>query len=96
MDQKIRLKHPQRKNSISMSRAKYELLKPVLLKFLRVNRKATFTEMTVAIEKDFKKNEVVFQGSLPWHLEWIKLDLEARRIIKRVPNTKPQEYRTVG
>ena len=92
MDQKVKLKHPQGKKPISMSREKYDLLKPMVLKYLLAKRKATFGEISVAIGKDFKTNGIKFQGSIPWHLEWVKLDLEARKIIKRVPNTTPQVY----
>ena len=92
MDQKVRLKHPQGKKPISMSKEKYDLLKPVVLKYLRAKGKATFSEISSAVRKEFKTSGTKFQGSLPWHLEWVKLDLEARKVIKRVPDTSPQEY----
>ena len=92
MDQKVHLKHPQGEKPISMNRDKYDLLKPAVLKYLRAKGKATFTELSAAIAKDFRANRTQFKGSLPWHLEWVKLDLEARKMIKRVPNTTPQEY----
>ena len=75
-----------------MSKEKYNLLKPAVLKYLRTKRKATFGGITKAIEKEFKTTGQIFQGSLPWYLEWVKLDLEARKVIRRVPNTSPQEY----
>ena len=96
MEQKVRLKHPQGKKPVSMSKEKYDLLKPVVLKYLRSKGKAPFSEISSAITKDFKTNRTKFQGSLPWHLEWVKLDLEARKIIKRVPNTTPQQYMIVS
>lgn len=92
MDHKVQLKHPQGKKPISMSKEKYDLLKPLVLKCLRAKGEATFSEISNAIEKDFKRNRTKFQGSLPWHVEWVKLDLEARRVIKRVASTSPQEY----
>ena len=95
METKIQLKHPQGKKPVSMSKEKYNLLKPALLKYLRTKREATFSELSGAIEKDFKANKQKFHGSLPWHLEWVKLDLEARKVIRRVPNTSPQEYMIV-
>ena len=95
MDQKVQLKHPQGKKPISMSKDKYVLLKSVMLKYLRAKRTATFTEISAAIAKDFRTKGTTFKGSLPWHLEWVKLDLEARKIIKRVPKTAPQEYMIV-
>ena len=92
METKIQLKHPQGKKPVNMSKEKYNLLKPALLKYLRTKGEATFGELSSAIEKDFKAKKQKFQGSLPWHLEWVKLDLEARKVIRRVPNTSPQEY----
>ena len=92
MDQKIQLKHPQGKKPVSMSKEKYDLLKQAILKFFDAQRKGTFTEMVIAVEKDFKTNRTEFQGSVRWHLEWMKLDLEARKVIKRVANTAPQQY----
>lgn len=93
MIQKVQLKHPQGKKSISMSREKYDLLKSRLLKFMRATGQATFNDMLRAIEQDFKASRTTFHGSLPWHLEWIKLDLEARKIIKRIAGASPQRYR---
>lgn len=63
-----------------------------MVKYLRAQGKATFNEILGAIEKGFKRNKTKFQGSLPWHVEWVKLDLEARKVIKRVASTSPQEY----
>ena len=95
MNEKVQLKHPQGKKPISMSKEKYTLLKPAVLKYLRTKGEATFREISSAIEKDFKTKGQTFQGSLPWHLEWVKLDLEARKVIRRVPNSSPQEYMIV-
>jgi len=92
MDQRVRLKHPQRKKAVSMSKGKYDLLKQVMVKYLHAQGKATFNEILSAIEKGFKKERTEFQGSLPWYVEWVKLDLEARKVIKRVASTSPQEY----
>lgn len=92
MNEKVQLKHPQGKKAISMGKEKYNLLKPAILKYLRTKGEASFHEISRAIEKDFKTKRQKFQGSLPWHLEWVKLDLEARKAIRRVPNTSPQEY----
>jgi len=92
METKIQLKHPQGKKPVSMSKEKYDLLKAAFLKYLRTKGEATFGEISAAIEKDFKAKKQTFQGSIPWHLEWVKLDLEARKMIRRLPNTSPQAY----
>jgi hypothetical protein len=36
-----------------------------------------------------------FQGSIEWYVEVVKLDLEARKLIERIPNTKPQLYKLI-
>ena len=95
MDQKVQLRHPHGKKPISMGKEKYNLLKPAVLKYLRTKGEATFSEISSAVGKDFKTQGQRFEGSLAWHLEWLKLDLEARRVIRRVPNTSPQKYMIV-
>ena len=92
MKGKMQLKHPRGKKPVSMSKEKYLLLKPAILKCLRTTGEATFGEITRAIAKGFNTKGQKFQGSLPWHLEWVKLDLEARKVIRRVPDTTPQQY----
>ena len=95
MKEKIQLEHPQGKKPIRMSKEKYDLLKPVVVRFLRTKGEATLTEIKSAIEEEFKAKGHKFDGSLQWHLEWVKLDLEARRVIRRVAKTSPQKYMVV-
>lgn len=92
MDDKVQLKHPRGKKPVSMSKEKYNILKTAVIKYLRTKGEATFNELSSAIQKDFKVKGQAFEGSLPWHLEWVKLDLEARRVIRRIPKTSPQAY----
>lgn len=91
-DHKIQLKHPQGKKAVSMSKDKYELLNAEIVQFLTDNTDATFTDMAVKIAQNFKDRNLSFEGSLNWHLEWVKLDLEAHQIITRVSKTSPQQY----
>jgi hypothetical protein len=92
METKIQLKHPQGKKAVRISKDKYELLKTETLKYLTKNSDGTFSDISKAIVHDFKKRKIKFDGSLNWYLEWVKLDLEAQQIIKRVPKTSPQKY----
>ncbi|PKL85307.1 MAG: hypothetical protein CVV22_08565 [Ignavibacteriae bacterium HGW-Ignavibacteriae-1] len=90
--QKIQLKHPQGKKAVSISRDKFEILKTEIVKYLTEKTDGTFSEISKTIAQDFKEKKIKFDGSLNWYLEWVKLDLEARQIIKRVPKTAPQKY----
>jgi len=92
MEQKVQLKHPQGKKAISIDKDKYELLKKQLTKFLTDHSGATFAAISKAISKELTVKKIKFEGSLDWYLEWVKLDLEARQIISRVPKTTPQKY----
>ena len=83
MDKKIQLKHPSNKKAVSMNKLKYDPLKKAVLSFLKTHGESTHSEMLESITESFKKNKTVFEGSIEWHMEWVKLDLEARKEIKR-------------
>ena len=84
MEQKIQLQHPAGKKAVRMAKGKYDLLKKVLLNLLKTKGELTHSEILKAITEDFKKNNIKFEGSVEWNMEWVKLDLEARKEIKRV------------
>lgn len=84
MDTKFQLKHPAGKKAVRMDKSKYDLLKTSLLNFMKSNSEYSHAEMLKAITDDFKKNKIKFEGSIGWNLEWVKLDMEARKEIKRV------------
>ncbi|MCZ7609594.1 MAG: hypothetical protein M5U17_05455 [Ignavibacterium sp.] len=84
MELKIQLKHPLGKKAVSMDKLKYDILKKAFLNQLKKRGKA--------IAEDFKSNNIKFEGSIQWHVEWVKLDLEAKKEIFRVPKTSPQKY----
>lgn len=83
MESKIQLKHPAGKKAVNMDKQKYDLLKNFIMSYLKTKSEATHTEILKSLTDDFKKNNIQFQGSVEWHLEWVKLDLEARKMIKR-------------
>lgn len=92
MEQQIELKHPKEKKSISMDKSKYDLLKKAFLNYLKKNGQSSYNDIWQAVDEELKKGKAKFAGSVQWHVEWIKLDLEANKIIARVPNTIPKQY----
>ncbi len=92
MTGRVQLKHPQGKRAVTMSKETYDLLKPSVLKCLRRRGEATFTEILEGCAADLKKAGTPVKGSLSWYLEWVKLDLEARKRIKRLSGSTPQRY----
>ena len=95
MEAKIQLKHPAGKKAISMDKGKYDTLKKLFLNRLRTKGESTHSEILQTITEDFKKNKAKFEGSIEWHLEWVKLDLEARKEIKRTGDKSPIKFAVV-
>lgn len=92
MDQKIQLLHPAGKKAVSIHKDKYDVLKKVVLSSLKTKGELTHSEMMDFITDDFRKNKIKFEGSLEWYLEWVKLDLEARKEIRRVDDKSPVRF----
>ena len=88
----IQLKHPAGKKAVSMDNGKYNTLKKVLLDRLKTKGESTHAEILQTIAEDFKKNKIKFEGSIEWHMEWVKLDLEARKEIKRIGDKSPVKF----
>jgi hypothetical protein len=93
VEEKMLAQHPQPdKQGVRISKAKYELIRKTILDTLHAKEGITFTELTDAVKG---KLEGDFDGSIPWYVTTVKLDLEARKVIERVPRTKPQQLRVV-
>ena len=76
------------KNGKNIDKGKYETLKRTILAALHA-KELTHTELLGRLNRDLKGK---FEGNVSWYGETVKLDLEARKIIKRT-STKPQKYR---
>jgi hypothetical protein len=50
----------------------------------------TFMKLSRAVETEVNGK---FEGSVTWYVTTVKLDLEARGEVKRVPNSRPQLVR---
>ena len=83
MDQKIQLLHPAGKHAVRIDNYKYDLFRNSILECLKSGDELTHTELTKALIENFRKNKIEFEGSLEWYLESVKLDLEARKEIRR-------------
>ena len=64
-------------------------MKKTLLRVLG-KRSLSHDELTNAVVKALKGK---FEGSIPWYVEATKLDLEARKVIERVPGETYDVYR---
>ncbi|HUE99737.1 MAG TPA: hypothetical protein VMN99_10810 [Anaerolineales bacterium] len=83
----IRTLHPQKKQGVNISREKYEIICKAILSTLQEHKEITFMNLSRTVEKEVNGN---FEGSVTWYVTTVKLDLEARGKVKRVPNSRPQ------
>ena len=92
MEERILTKHPARKHGVNISKKKYELTRKAIIQSLSTKGKLTYTDLAKAVKGKLKGG---FEGSIPWYVESVKLDLEARKVIERIQKTKPQLYRLI-
>lgn len=88
-EEKIQTLHPDNtKTNKRISLSKYNQIKDAILGILATGE-LTYTELMELLYQQVKNS---FEGRIPWYGETVKLDLEARNIIKRTTTT-PAKYR---
>jgi hypothetical protein len=92
MKDTIHTLHPEKKQGVKISKEKYEIIRKAILATLHKQREMTFMNLSRAVEKEVNGN---FDGSVTWYVTTVKLDLEARGMVKRVPNSRPQLVKLV-
>ncbi len=90
MRETVRTLHPEKKQGVNISKEKYEMIREAILCVLQEKKEMTFMNLSRAVEKEINGH---FEGSVTWYVTTVKLDLEARGKIKRVPNSRPQLVR---
>ena len=90
MKDMVKTLHPGKKQGVNISREKYDTIRKAIMNELRANKEMTFMKLSRAVEKTVRGK---FDGSVMWYVTTVKLDLEARGEVKRVPNSRPQLVR---
>jgi hypothetical protein len=93
MKDTVKTLHPDKKQGVNISREKYDIIRKAIMSTLRANKEMTFMKLSRAVEKEVHGK---FDGSVMWYVTTVKLDLEARGEVKRVPNSRPQLVRLAG
>ena len=91
-EERITTLHPQGKKGVNISKRKYDAARDAIIESFRVGGDMTFTRLAEDVRQRIGHS---FQGSIGWYVVSVKLDLEARGILKRVPGTRPQQIRLV-
>lgn len=84
------------KKSKRIDAEKYEVMSKALLKAIpRTRAGVRFMDLFDTIGSVLPRSSLPGGGSLSWYLTTVKLDLEARGLIERVPHSVPQRLRRV-
>lgn len=90
MNDRILTLHPTGKSGVNIERAKYDQMKSAIIESLQVVESIGFRELGEVVRSKLKGS---FDGSISWYYTTVKLDLEARGFIERIPNETPQMLR---
>lgn len=83
--------HPEGKNGVNISKKKYDIICDYILKKIHQHKEITFKELFEKGPDEIKN----FDGKVGWYIVSVKLDLEAQKIIERIPKTSPHKLRLV-
>lgn len=89
-EERILTQHPQGKDGVNILKRRYDIIKEFITKTIEEHKEITFTELSdLAVDK----LSSTFDGKVVWYIVTVKLDLEARKIIERIPKTSPHKLR---
>jgi len=87
---KILTLHPKGKKGVNILRRRYDVIKEFMLNTIKQHGEISYSDLNdLAVDKLAS----TFDGKVPWYVVTVKLDLEARGIIERVPKTSPHKVR---
>ncbi len=92
-NERIMTLHPQGKTGVHILKRKYDTIKEFILKTIKEHEELSYQDLDkMAVQK--LKN--TFDGKVGWYVVSVKLDLEARKLIERIPGTSPHKLRITG
>jgi len=89
-EERILTLHPQGKKGVNILLSKYNFIKDYIIKEVSEKGPITFEELSDNAVKELSDS---FDGKVLWYVVTVKLDLEARGMIERVPKTSPHQLR---
>ncbi len=90
MGERIKTLHPQGKQGVNIEKEKYDTVAAAILASIQAAGVLPFSDLAAAVTSRLPAN---FEGSIGWYTTTVKLDLEARGRIERVPGATPQQLR---
>ena len=92
-EEQILTLHPQGKKGTNILKRRYDFIKEYILITISKNKEISFSDLCdLAVEEISEE----FDGKILWYMVTVKLDLEARNLIERIPKTSPHRLRLVN
>lgn len=88
-EEKIMTLHPQGKKGTHILKRRYDVIRDYILKTIEAAGEITYESLNDRAQSEIKD----FDGKINWYIVTVKLDLEARSIIERIPKTSPHKLR---
>ncbi|MBT8327691.1 MAG: hypothetical protein KJP21_08200 [Bacteroidia bacterium] len=82
--------HPQGKKGVNILKSKYDQITEFIIQKLREYEEISYQKLSDLAEIELSDS---FDGKVVWYIVSVKLDLEARGFIERIPKTSPHRLR---
>lgn len=89
-EEKVLTLHPQGKKGVNILKRRYDFISDFILQTLKEHNQIKFEELSDLAQEKLTDS---FDGKVLWYIVTVKLDMEARGIIERIPKTSPHELR---
>ena len=87
-EERIQTLHPvPGKNGVNIDKQKYEVVRDTIIQIMSRHDNMSFSELGKTVASNLGED---FDGSPGWYFTTVKLDLEARGILKRIEGHRPQ------
>jgi len=88
-EDKILTLHPQGKKGVNILTRRYNVIKDFITQTVEQHGEITYEDLSDLAEEKLTD----FDGKVLWYIVTVKLDLEARGVIERIPKTSPHKLR---
>lgn len=92
-DDRILTMHPSGKQGVNILRSRYDIIRDYIITSIGDAGELTFSDLGDNAVTDLSAS---FDGKVLWYITTVKLDLEARGLIERIPKRNPQTLRLSG